>query len=76
MANSDVSVAILGFSRLSQVEENLKAIELFGKWTQELEKRIRALLNNDLESEINFNTWTPSNQRRDLSLVCPADEKK
>jgi len=29
IANKDVSTCILGFTRLSQVEENLKALELY-----------------------------------------------
>jgi hypothetical protein len=71
LANTDVSVAILGFSRLSQVEENLKALELYAKWDRTIEKRVREITNNDVEPEINFNTWTPSKLRRDQSLNCP-----
>ena len=37
IANGDVSTCILGFSNVSQVEENLKALELYYKWTPELE---------------------------------------
>jgi len=38
IANTDVSTCILGFSKLSQVDENLKAYELYKKWNDELEK--------------------------------------
>ena len=44
IANRDVSTCILGFTKLSQVEENLKAIELMKIWTVDIEKRVREIL--------------------------------
>ena len=32
MANKDVSTVLLGFTKVSQVDENLKALELYEKW--------------------------------------------
>lgn len=69
IANKDVSTCILGFTRLSQVEENLKALELYQKWTPEIEKRVRDALGNDPEAMTDFRTWAPLPHRRDISLV-------
>jgi aryl-alcohol dehydrogenase-like predicted oxidoreductase len=37
IANRDVSTCLLGFTRISQVQENLKGLELYYKWTPEIE---------------------------------------
>ena len=66
LANKDVSTCILGFSKVSQVQENLKAVELYKSWTPELEKRVRDILNNDPVSEMEFREWGPMKNRRDL----------
>ncbi|TNV77716.1 hypothetical protein FGO68_gene17686 [Halteria grandinella] len=68
IANKDVSTCILGFTRLSQVEENLKAIELYQKWTPEIEKRITEVLGNDPEAIMDWRTWAPLTNRRQLAL--------
>lgn len=70
IANKDVSTCILGFTRLSQVEENLKAIELYYKWTPEIEKKVRDVLGNDPEAMMDFRKWAPMEHRRDLALSC------
>jgi len=59
IASGDVSTCILGFTKLSQVEENLKALELYYKWTPELEKKVRDVLGNDPETTMDFRTWAP-----------------
>ena len=68
IANIDVSTCILGFTRLSQVEENLKSLELYYKWTPELEKKVRAVLDNEPEATTNFRSWSSLPQRRDEAL--------
>jgi voltage-dependent potassium channel beta subunit len=68
IANTDVSTCILGFTKLYQVEENLKALELYYKWTPEIEKKVREILDNEPEATTNFRTWAPLAQRRDLAL--------
>jgi voltage-dependent potassium channel beta subunit len=70
IANSDVSTCILGFTRLSQVEENLKSLELYYKWTPEIEKKIREILDNEPEKTTDFRAWAPMAQRRDQALKC------
>lgn len=48
-ANQDVSTVIVGSSKISQMEENLKALELMNKWTPELEGRVEKILGNKPE---------------------------
>jgi voltage-dependent potassium channel beta subunit len=43
VANTDVSTCLLGFSRLEQIDENLKALELYYKWNQEIENKVEAI---------------------------------
>ena len=69
VANQDVSTCILGFSRLEQVDENLKAVELLAKWNEDIEKRCREILGNDPEPEMDWRKWSPMTQRRDLSYI-------
>ena len=71
IANTDVSTCILGFTRLSQVEENLKALELYYKWTPDIEKRIREILGNEPEVVMNWRNWAPLANRRDEALKYP-----
>ena len=68
IANTDVSTCILGFTRLSQVEENLKSLELYYKWTPDIEKKVRAILDNEPETTTNFRSWSALPQRRDEAL--------
>jgi len=39
IANKDVSVALLGFTKLEQIHENLKAVEVMRNWTQDTEDK-------------------------------------
>jgi len=65
IANKDVSTCILGFTRVSQVEENLKAMELYYKWNADIEKRVRDILANDPEALMDFRKWAPLANRRE-----------
>lgn len=68
IANQDVSTCILGFSRLSQVDENLKALDLYKKWNKEIEGKVRAILGNDPPVDMNFKAWSPFPYRRDEAV--------
>lgn len=68
IANRDVSTCLLGFSRLSQVDENMKALELYKKWDAELEKKVRDILGNDPENDMDWRTWKPLPNRRDIHV--------
>jgi len=69
IANKDVSTCILGFTKISQVEENLKALELMKIWTVDIEKRVREILGNDPDGVMEFRNWKPMPQRRDVALI-------
>ena len=64
IANKDVSTCLLGFTRLSQVEENLKAMELYYKWNADIEKRCEEILGTAPEKEMDWRKWCPMEQRR------------
>ena len=44
IVNKDVSTAIFGATSVSQVQSNLKSVEIASKWTPELEERIEKIL--------------------------------
>jgi len=46
IANKDVSTALCGFTKVSQVEENLKALEVLKKWSKEVHDKIEGILSN------------------------------
>eukprot|EP00824_Muranothrix_gubernata_P002652 TRINITY_DN1320_c0_g1_i1.p1 TRINITY_DN1320_c0_g1~~TRINITY_DN1320_c0_g1_i1.p1 ORF type:complete len:383 (-),score=81.47 TRINITY_DN1320_c0_g1_i1:4-1152(-) len=74
IANTDVSTAIIGASKPSQVEDNLKAVALLKKWTPELEAKIEEILGNQPKPPLNWRTWAPMPERRTLSVKF--EEKK
>ena len=43
-------------------------MELYYKWTPELEKKVRAIIGNDPEGTMDFRTWSPMPHRRDVAL--------
>ena len=54
VANTDVSTAILGASRVGQIESNVKALDVLKKWTPELDKRLEDLLKNEPRGELDW----------------------
>lgn len=64
LAAEDTSTALLGFSKLSQIDENLKAIAIAEKWTPELEVRINEALGNAPNMELDWRAWKPELPRR------------
>lgn len=68
LANNDVSTALLGFSRIEQVHENMKALELYHKWTPEIEEKIEKVLNNTPVPETNWKTFGDGVGRRQAAL--------
>ncbi len=59
-----MSTQILGFSRVEQIDENMKALDILAKWTKEIEAKCEALLENGPEVDIDFKTFGPRSQRR------------
>ena len=66
-----MSTCILGFTKLSQVEENLKAVELLKKWNLDIENKISTILTNDPKPDMDWRKWAPMQQRRTVALVAP-----
>ena len=68
IASNDVSTLILGFSKLSQLDENIKALELYHKWSKTLEGKIEKLLENPVDPTINHRSFGPVAQRREIAV--------
>eukprot|EP00826_Nyctotherus_ovalis_P050436 TRINITY_DN6177_c0_g1_i3.p1 TRINITY_DN6177_c0_g1~~TRINITY_DN6177_c0_g1_i3.p1 ORF type:complete len:362 (+),score=123.92 TRINITY_DN6177_c0_g1_i3:201-1286(+) len=64
LVNEDVSTCITGASRPSQMEENLKALEVAKRWTPEIEKKIEDALKNVPNAGFNWREWKPQDPRR------------
>lgn len=69
LANTDVSTCLFGASRLEQIDSNIKALELYKKWTPELEKQITTLLGNAPEPDMDYRRYGPLPSRRAEALV-------
>ena len=54
---------------MEQFEENIKALELYKKWTPEIEKRCNEILGNAPEPDLDWRKWTPLPSRREEALV-------
>jgi hypothetical protein len=63
-----VSTLLLGFSKISQIDENVKALELYQKWNKSLESKIEASLENSVEPTMNFRNFAPTAQRREVAV--------
>jgi len=68
IVNKDVTTTILGASKVQQVTDNLKALEVASKWTPELEERINKLLDNEPAPALDFNQFKPKKPRRGLRI--------
>lgn len=68
LSNTDVTTLIIGFSKVEQLEENIKAIEIYHKWDKALEARIEALIDNAPEHRVDFRQFAPTAQRREVSV--------
>ena len=59
---------MLGFTRLEQIEENMKAFELYKKWNDDIEKKCEEILGTTPEPDIDFRRWAPMPSRRSISV--------
>lgn len=62
--NKDVTCAIFGATKISQVDDNLKAIEIYKKLTPEILERIEKVLETRPERGMNWKNWQPFAPRR------------
>ena len=68
IANKDVSTCILGASKVSQLDENFKALEVYKKLTPEILLEIETILNNCPKGEMDFRDGNQLNIRRNIDL--------
>ena len=68
LANPDCSSIILGSSKVSQLEENIKAVEVYKKLTKELFLEIEKILDNAPKGEIDYRDWKELPSRRNINL--------
>ena len=62
--NKDVSCALMGASSVAQLEENLKALEIYKKLTPEILERIEKILETRPERKMNWKSWQTFPPRR------------
>jgi aryl-alcohol dehydrogenase-like predicted oxidoreductase len=68
IANPDCTRTILGSSRVSQLEENIKAVEIYKKLTKEILLEIEQILENAPKGEIDYRDWAELPSRRNINL--------
>jgi len=64
LRNKDVSTAIFGASKVSQVEDNVKAVAVIKKITPEVAEQIEKILGNRPTPPMNWKKWSPHAPRR------------
>jgi voltage-dependent potassium channel beta subunit len=68
IANPDCSTTILGASRVSQLEETVKAVEIYKKLDKDILKEIEEILGNVPKGEIDYRDWKELPSRRNINL--------
>jgi aryl-alcohol dehydrogenase-like predicted oxidoreductase len=68
LANQDCSTTILGASRVSQLEENVKAVEIYKKLDKDILLEIEKILDNVPKGEIDYRDWKELPSRRNINL--------
>jgi len=66
LVNKDVSTAIFGATKINQVEDNVKAIEIYKKLTPQILKKIDDLLGNKPTTEFEMINFKSPPTRREL----------
>lgn len=64
LANEDTSTALVGFTKMAYIDDNLSSLALLEKWNVDIEKEVEAALNNAPELPMNFRNWTAGTSRR------------
>lgn len=66
----------MGFSKLSQVADNIRTVDVLAQWTPELEKEIEDILKNAPTPELNWKDFSAGKGRRAVQLYCPPQTKE
>jgi len=67
--NKDVSTAIIGSKKVGQLEENVKAVELAGNITRDIEEKLEKVLGNRPDVGLDWKSRTPLKPRRHVSTL-------
>jgi len=62
--NKDVSVALTSSTKEGQLEDSVKAVQVYKQITPEIEKRINGILDNTPDHGFNWKAWQPFAPRR------------
>ena len=68
IANPDVSVCLLGASKPSQLDDTIKAIEVYKQIDKDTWIEIEKILDNTPKGEIDFLTWKELPSRRNIAM--------
>ena len=68
IVNPDITACIVACSKVSQLDETLKAVEIYKKLDKETLIEIEKILGNAPEGEIDFSTYTCLPSRRNVAL--------
>jgi len=71
IANKDCTVALMGFSRVGQVEPNLLALKALEQWSPELEAKLEKILDNTPPAEVYWRTFGAQPGRRATQVYKP-----
>ena len=66
----------LSEGELFQLEENLKALEVYKKWDPETESQVREILKNDPEVDLDWRSWQKQDLRRNIAVIYPPGPAK
>ena len=68
LANPDINCCLLGASKNSQIEENVKAIEIYKRLDKSLLFDIERILDNAPRGEIDYRDWREIPNRRNIAM--------
>ena len=68
IANPDVSVCLLGASKPTQLDDTVKAVEVYKKIDKDTWIEIEKILDNTPKGETDFRTWEELPSRRNVSM--------
>ena len=68
IANPDVSVCILGASKASQLDDTIKALEVYRTIDKDTWIEIEKILDNTPKGEIDYRSWKELPSRRNVAM--------
>ena len=72
IVNRDVSTCLMGASRVEQMAENLKCLDVVNKWSKEIEEKVEKAMQNQPTPPFNWRDWKPFEPRRHTSVAFKA----